>query len=394
MNSLEILSELDKFKYLFVDFNIQTVRNFFLLIYCILECLSCCIYKCCDKIPGTATRNAKYKRLICLFKAASKPAFIRCICLILQCLLPKENGLTPLIMDRTNWKIGEKHVNVLAIGILIHNQIFIPICWIELGSKRKRGNSNYKDRKALIKKFLDLMGTDTRNFVLIADREFIGTEWFKYLNSCHLQFIVRFRKTMYMNLLSKHLGVSKKQVLILISASIIVKGYYCCPIQIEGTECNITIVANEQMNIKDPYVFLISNMFDYTKVSYLYRLRWKIEVCFKHLKSNGFNLEEMNLDKPEKIELLIAALALLYALCVIKGYIENQTSAIPIKKYKNGKVYLAISYFRIGLYRVLQENPNLFQWVISIQCILQDAIIQIDKKTLTEKQLKYFKSIT
>lgn len=50
-----------------------------------------------------------------------------------------------LVIDRTNWKYGSTHRNLLVLGILCNNQ-FVPLIARNLGSKRKRGNSSYQDR--------------------------------------------------------------------------------------------------------------------------------------------------------------------------------------------------------------------------------------------------------
>ena len=92
------------------------------------------------------------------------------ISLLIVDLLFTNKDTVYLVMDRTNWKFGNRHINVLVLGFLFHNNsIFIPLVWVDLGEKRKRGNSNYQDRKNLIDKFLNLVGENTSRFVLLAD---------------------------------------------------------------------------------------------------------------------------------------------------------------------------------------------------------------------------------
>jgi hypothetical protein len=68
-------------------------------------------------------------------------------------------------MDKTNWKFGNYHINVLVLGFLFHNNsILIPLVWVDLGEKRKRGNSNYEDHK-------NLVSNNASRFVLLADRD-------------------------------------------------------------------------------------------------------------------------------------------------------------------------------------------------------------------------------
>lgn len=53
------------------------------------------------------------------------------------CLLPEKDKLV-LSMDRTNWKFGDKNINILMLGISYKNVAF-PIMFKMLD---KRGNSN------------------------------------------------------------------------------------------------------------------------------------------------------------------------------------------------------------------------------------------------------------
>ena len=69
---------------------------------------------------------------------------------------------------------------------MVINRVSIPICWEELD---KKGTSNFEERKGLIEtacKWYNLKG-----MVLLADREYIGEHWFKYLVSkgLHLSLI-------------------------------------------------------------------------------------------------------------------------------------------------------------------------------------------------------------
>lgn len=56
-----------------------------------------------------------------------------------------------LAMDRTNWKFGKKHINILTVGVVV-KKIAFPIAWVALPQKTKRGNSNSKQRIALLKR--------------------------------------------------------------------------------------------------------------------------------------------------------------------------------------------------------------------------------------------------
>ena len=65
----------------------------------------------------------------------------------------------------------------------MHKGVAIPIYWIPLN---KKGNSNTRERIALIKRFVAKFGQKHIK-ALLADREFIGKDWIKFLKKMELQ---------------------------------------------------------------------------------------------------------------------------------------------------------------------------------------------------------------
>ncbi len=88
-----------------------------------------------------------------------------------------------LCMDRTNWQFGSKHINYLVVSIAWQGAS-IPIVWICL--TKKGGNSNAKERIEIMEKLLKLIPAENIDG-LLADREFIGREWFEWLNPNHFE---------------------------------------------------------------------------------------------------------------------------------------------------------------------------------------------------------------
>ncbi len=64
------------------------------------------------------------------------------------------SGSWNLCLDRTNWKIGRKEINLLVLAIATR-RYRVPLMWTVLG---KAGNSNTKQRIALMKRYLGLFG--------------------------------------------------------------------------------------------------------------------------------------------------------------------------------------------------------------------------------------------
>jgi len=79
-----------------------------------------------------------------------------------------------LTLDRTNWKWGEKNLNILTLGI-VYKGAAITVYWLVLN---KQGNSNQRERIALLQRFIARFG---RQGILgaLGDREFIGDRWWQ-----------------------------------------------------------------------------------------------------------------------------------------------------------------------------------------------------------------------
>ncbi len=110
-------------------------------------------------------------------------------------------------MDRTNWKIGKVNINILYLAVA-YKSIAIPLFWSLLQIEddngvlyTKRGNSNTKERIAIIDRFIKVFGVD-RIEVLTGDREFVGQKWFEYLQKKKIRFCIREKKSK----LIKHKG--------------------------------------------------------------------------------------------------------------------------------------------------------------------------------------------
>ena len=82
-------------------------------------------------------------------------------------------------------------INFLVLSV-VHGGIAFPLFWQLLA---KRGNSNTQERIELLGQFLKVVGSDKID-CLVADREFIGAEWFAWLRANHIPFYIRIRHDM------------------------------------------------------------------------------------------------------------------------------------------------------------------------------------------------------
>jgi hypothetical protein len=87
-------------------------------------------------------------------------------------------------------KIGDKYVHLLTL-CLVYKRIAIPIYWHQLN--KKGGHSSQEDRRKLMEGALGIF--DLSEKILIADREFVGEDWFRFLTDNHFDFVVRVSKT-------------------------------------------------------------------------------------------------------------------------------------------------------------------------------------------------------
>ena len=63
--------------------------------------------------------------------------------------------------------------------------------------------------------------------------------------------------------------------------------------QMKGNTYSVVIVKNDKDDPLEPLMYFISTLQDKTEILDGYKIRWQIEIFFKHLKSNGFNLEDL-----------------------------------------------------------------------------------------------------
>lgn len=106
----------------------------------------------------------------------------------------------------------------------------------------------------------------------------------------------------------------------------------------------------------EPILYWITSLPNVITASELYRKRWKIEICFKCFKTNGFNLQQMNFKNPLKISLLMAIIVFAYVLCLLEGL--KQRKQILTKRYRSGSEGPAQSFFKRGIQAISSHLLN------------------------------------
>lgn len=200
----------NKLKDYFPFHGIPCIENFILLMECIIQTRTVCLYKCRDKVAHLKgfqkdkfNEHSCYMRLIRFFKMKAVADFIRGIRLVMINIA--ETNLEYLIVDRSNWKRGKKCINLLTIGSLMH-EVFVPFYWLQLNNNG--GGSKLQERIALVEGMVALaqrVGKSLKTSILLADREFIGQAWLEYLLSKEISFVIRLKEKMYFEL-TTHTG--------------------------------------------------------------------------------------------------------------------------------------------------------------------------------------------
>lgn len=106
---------------------------------------------------------------------------------ILLALFLGRKGKVRLCIDRTEWDFGKCQVNILMV-LASQGALQVPLYGELLDNKS--GNSTTTDRMTILTKCLALLGKE-RIGILIADREFVGHQWLKYLKENGIVFCVR-----------------------------------------------------------------------------------------------------------------------------------------------------------------------------------------------------------
>jgi len=365
------------------------VKNLLITSEAIFESESTNLNKVKKKV-GKVTGNletkpsSNYVRLIRFFKVEEKRELIRSLVCLCICLLEGKSKIEYLTLDGTSWELGDKKVHLLTLCI-VYEGVSIPIWWEEL---EKKGHSNFKERKRVIReasKTLNLSG-----LVLLADREYIGRAWFNYLKNKKIGFIIRLKAKTYCTEINEASQRAKtedvfqkarysKLVHMASFRKYRKKGVGKC-FKLYGKSYTFVVIKNTKDDPKEPLLYFISTLKDRMEVVKTYPIRWTIECCFKHLKTNGFDLEAMNFKDPLKIMLMMAITSFLYVLCIIEGLKQLKIKKkSDWKKYKCGKITLAVSIFAKGLDYLNNKFRDLRSFIEFLKSLLNQENLSIFK---------------
>lgn len=273
-------------------------------------------------------------------------------------LLGVKGGWTVAI-DRTNWKFGQTDLNLLMLAI-VHEGIAYPLIWLSLD---KAGNSNTDERILLLELFLSLFGKE-QVATLVADREFVGKTWLEWLTAQELPFQIRVKenaqvtargRTQALRVWFRH--ATEEQPVV------------------RKKPCQMWGGAYYFSGFRRPdgeYVIVVSPTYEPAALAQ-YRRRWGIETLFGALKTRGFNLEDTHVTKEDRLQKLVALLALTFCWCHRVGLWLHAQKAHKPKKHGR----LPQSIFRRGL-----------------DCLQRLLVLGTDRDPLLWQQVLYLLSST
>ncbi|MEM8527720.1 MAG: transposase [Bacteroidota bacterium] len=329
---------------------------------CIIRCRSCNLNQCKVEHASVSGETLKLDTVYSRFKRIFQTGRGDKICkslfiIVLHLVYPYIEPI--LVVDRTEFTIGKKWVNLLVYGVVCHG-VFIPLVWKDLGERK---SSSQKERLALLDKLLAWWRASKLplpTLSLLGDREFIGQQWLMALDKRGLKFVIRLKSNLKFHVWHKgRLREKKVKVRHLARYLKRKKENTCEIVLLEELIVNFVCVPNEDKNAKEQFVYLITNLENPLQAVSLYRKRWKIECCFKHLKSNGFDLESTALEGTHKQEILFAILTLAYVLAIREGILNQYEEQVPIRTFKNGKAYRKKSLFLFG-FEIFKPKADTF----------------------------------
>jgi predicted CDP-diglyceride synthetase/phosphatidate cytidylyltransferase len=120
--------------------------------------------------PSTAKPDSRIKPFYRLIRFQEFDFTMIFFAIVAILCLPRPFTLT---LDRSNWQYGKSSMNFLVLAA-VYKGISVPLLWVNLG---QAGNSSTDDRIKIMQRFLRFIDFSDVH-CLLADREFIGEDWF------------------------------------------------------------------------------------------------------------------------------------------------------------------------------------------------------------------------
>ena len=280
---------------------------------------------------GTADVTSRYRRLQRFFSEVrfDYDALAR----LIVCLFGFDRKPFYLTLDRTNWQWGKKNLNLLTLGI-VYKGAAIPVYWLVLN---KKGNSSQRERMALLKRFVRQFGSGSIQGIL-GDREFIGQQWWGWLNQQQIPFVMRMKANqLYRDKQGRDRAVGSLFKRLAPGASSLLR---------KTRHVSGLPVWLSAMRLASGELLILASNRKQPKPFEVYSLRWEIEHLFQCLKGRGFNMEDTRITHYYRIKKMMALLALAFCWAHKTGEWKHKVVK-PLKIKNHGRPEKSL--FRYGL---------------------------------------------
>lgn len=229
-----------------------------------------------------------------------------------------------LTTDRTYWEFGKLKINILVLAV-VYKGVAIPLLWKILGNpdSGKKGNSDTGERIELMMRFIRLFGI-SRIVSLCADREFIGSEWFRWLESHGIRICIRIRENQY---ITDSEGVSEPGRVLFRDlkpgGSRILRG---------RRKIGDVSVYISGMKLPDGKFLIVASSDNPEIALETYAKRWQIETMFACLKTKGFRFENTHLTDLGRIDRLLGIVTVAFVWAYLVGDHLDDINPVHIKK--------------------------------------------------------------
>jgi hypothetical protein len=282
----------------------------------------------CER-PGDVLIASTYRRLQRFFQYVTLP---RDWALPILVDLLGLRGDWTLVLDRTQWSVGAREVNYLVLAV-VTRRFRVPLLWTLLP---RGGNSHTTARIALIERYLARLPRSSIR-LLIADREFVGAAWLKFLNDNNIPFAIRLREDLRV--------VTEDGAQLTLFARLRDRRRtrtFTARLWADGA-ADGPLLNFAAKRLKDEWLIVVANVAPRTALA-AYRKRWAIECLFGDAKTRGLNMEDTRLTCRRKLDLLMALVALALAWAGRTAADRLGRGEPPRKAHG----HLAQSWFRTG----------------------------------------------
>lgn len=329
----ELIALSQCFAHHFPEFRKNQVELLALVVFALIQAKDVRHAALAERCPGDAQTASVIRRIERFFD--QHPITPADVARFVLHLLP-DRKQREFIIDRTNWKLRGKDLNILVLAV-IWRGIAVPLLFEFLDHS---GNSHTSTRLLTVDDALHLLACQDI-FTLYGDREFIGQDWVEGLSDRGIPVTIRLRLDTSIDDLpaSEWLGGLKLGS----------KGIFLDEVSVYGLPMNVVLTYTRDGEA----LIVASNAMRAHQILSAYRRRWKIECLFRALKSKGFQLEHTHMTLHDHLERLLGVLVLAYVWCLLVGLQEE----CRLKKHGR-RAWSVVTLGLRRLVRVISQPEN------------------------------------